>query len=250
MNEFYMKSNYEYFMEQMAKLAWKRGCLGNSQERKTAPVSFRKDAHEIKPLMARLDDRIFVPMKYLPLAAVCLLLAGCSKSSNSPSGSSEPECGVERWHVKILTDPAVSAIHWTPVMTTLAEQNSYPEISVSEDTTRMAFEDTVVTVKCTITAFVRESDKDIHLIIVDSSRDSMIAEIPSTQCAEVAASAYASEFDAAAQWVTNHLGTPSEDFKNVNVSATITGVLFQDFNHGQDGHARNYREIHPVTKIE
>ncbi len=184
----------------------------------------------------------------------CLLIAvfliGCSKSSNTPSASSEPECGIERWHVKILTDPAVASIHWIPVTTNIAEQNSFPEITVSEDTTRMAFEDTVVTVKCTITAFVREDDKDIHLILVDDANDSMIAEIPSTECAEVAASAYASEFDAAAQWVTNNLGAPSTNFKNVNVPVTITGVLFQDFNHGQDGHAKNYREIHPVTKIE
>ena len=181
---------------------------------------------------------------------LCLLMAGCSKSSNAPSSSSEPECGIERWHVKILTDPAVSSINWTAMTTTVAEQNTFPELMVSEDTGRMAFEEQAVTVQCTITAFVRESDKDIHLIIVDNSGDSMIAEIPSTECAEVAASKYAAQFDSASVWVTNNLGTPSTDFKNVNVPATITGVLFQDFNHGQDGHARNYREIHPVTKIQ
>jgi hypothetical protein len=184
----------------------------------------------------------------------CLLvagfMAGCSKSSNAPSGSPEPECGVERWHVKILTDPAVSQINWTPISTTIAEQNSFPEITVSEDTTRMAFEEQAMTVKCTITAFVREDDNDIHLIIVDDAHDSMIAEIPSTKCEEVAASNYAAQFDSASVWVTKNLGTPTTDFKNVNVPVTITGVLFQDFNHGQDGHAKNYREIHPVTKIE
>ena len=178
------------------------------------------------------------------------LIAGCSKSGTSPNSTSEPECGVERWHVKILTDPDTSSINWTPVTTTLAVQNSYPKLTVSEDTTRMAFEDSVVTVKCTIVAFKREDDKDIHLIIVDDAKDSMIAEIPSTECAEVAASAYASDFDAASQWVTTNLGIPSTSFKNVNKTATVTGVLFQDFNHGQDGHAKNYREIHPVTKIE
>ncbi len=190
--------------------------------------------------------------KNLYTIGLCVSLAGflacCSKSTNSPT--SEPECGIERWHVKILTDPAVSSINWTPVTTTVAEQNSFPEITVSEDTTRMAFEEQAVSVSSTIVAFVREDDKDIHLIIVDDAHDSMIAEIPSTECAEVAASAYASQFDAAAQWVTTNLGTPSTDFKNVNVTATITGVLFQDFAHGQDGHAKNYREIHPVTKIE
>jgi hypothetical protein len=192
--------------------------------------------------------------KCLSGIGLCLLVVGfipgCSKSSNAPSSSSEPECGIERWHVKILTDSAVSSINWTPVTTTVAEQNSFPELMISEDTGRMAFEEQAVTVSCTITAFVREDDKDIHLIIIDNSGDSMIAEIPSTECTEVAASAYASEFNSASDWVTNNLGTPGSDFKNVNKSATITGVLFQDFNHGQDGHAKNYREIHPVTKIE
>ena len=177
------------------------------------------------------------------------LIAGCSKSSG-PSSSSEPECGVERWHVKILTDPAVSQINGTPVTTTLAAQNAFPELSVSEDTTRMTFEEQAVTIACTIVAFKKEDDKDIHLILVDNAHDSMIAEIPSTDCAEVAASAYAADFDAASQWVTTNLGTPSTSFKNVSKAVTITGVLFQDFDHGQDGHAKNYREIHPVTKIE
>jgi hypothetical protein len=181
---------------------------------------------------------------------VVVIMGGCSKSSNAPSASSEPECGIERWHVKILTDSAVTFINWTPVTTTIAAQNAFPIIAVSEDTPRMAFEEQAVTVQCTITAFVREDDKDIHLIIVDNSGDSMIAEIPSTECAEVAASKYAPQFDSASVWVTNNLGMPGSDFKNVNKSATITGVLFQDFNHGQDGHAKNYREIHPVTKIE
>jgi len=192
--------------------------------------------------------------KYLLGIGLCLLLAGfiggCSKSSNAPSSSNEPECGVERWHVKILTDAASASIIWNPVTTTIAEQNAFPKISVSEDTTRMSFEEQSVTIACTIVAFKREDDKDIHLILIDASQDSMIAEVPSTDCAEVAASAYASDFIAASQWVTANLGTPTTDFKNVNKPATVTGVLFQDFDHGQDGHAKNYREIHPVTKIE
>ncbi len=181
---------------------------------------------------------------------IVAFLSGCSKSGNAPSASNEPECGVERWHVKILTDAAVSTINWTPTTTTIVAQNSFPEIKVSEDTGRMDFEEQAVSIQGTVIAFKREDDMDIHLILVDTFQDSMIAEIPSTSCAEVAASAYASEFDAASAWVTNNLGKPTTAFKNVNKSVTVTGVLFQDFNHGQDGHAKNYREIHPVTKIE
>jgi hypothetical protein len=190
-------------------------------------------------------------MKRYRWILLCILAAGCSKSNNNaPNSPSEPECGIERWHVKILTDPATSSINWTPISTTIAEQNGFPQVNVSEDTTRMAFEDTVVSMSCTIVAFKREDDKDIHLIVVDAALDSMIAEIPSTDCAEVAASSHASDFDAAAAWVSTNLGTPSTDFKHVSKSVTIIGVLFQDFPHGQDGHAKNYREVHPVTKIE
>lgn len=181
----------------------------------------------------------------------CLLIAGCSKSStNVPNSPSEPECGIERWHVKILTDAASANIIWTPVTTTIAEQNAFPKITVNEDTTRMSFEDTVVSLACRIVAFKREYDKDIHLILVDAAQDSMIGEIPGTSCAEVAASPHASDFEAAATWVSNNLGTPTTDFKHVSKSVTITGVLFQDFAHGQDGHSKNYREVHPVTKIQ
>ncbi|SRR5581483_6469607 len=188
--------------------------------------------------------------QYFVLISFALFAIGCSSSNNQPNSPSEPECGIERWHVKILTDPETKNIDWSAMSTTIAEQNTFPKISVSEDTGRMAFEEQAVTLTCTIAAFKKEDDHDIHLVLIDSSADSMIAEIPSTSCAEVAASAYASQFDAASQWVSQHLGTPGTDFRHTNARATITGVLFQDFDHGQTGHAKNYREIHPVTKIE
>jgi hypothetical protein len=181
---------------------------------------------------------------------LCILAAGCSSSNNQPNSPSEPECGIERWHVKILTDAASSNIDWTPVATTIAQQNAFPQLIVSEDTTRMAFEEQAVSMACTIVEFKKEDDRDIHLVLVDTAQDSMIAEIPGTSCAEVAASSHAAGFDAAAKWISDHLGTPDTYFKHVNVSATITGVLFQDFAHGQEGHAKNYREIHPVTNIQ
>lgn len=161
----------------------------------------------------------------------------------------EANCGVERWSVKILTDTAVHSINWTPVQTTVAQENSFPQVSISEDIGRLDFEKQAVTLTATITAFKREDDSDIHLILVDQG-DSMIAEIPNTSCQEVDASSFAPQFIQAAAWIATNLGKPSSDFKHVNKQATITGVRFQDFNHSQDGHAKNYREIHPVTKIE
>src|SRR5690348_1647729 len=94
---------------------------------------------------------------------LCLVFAACSKPNNSPNSPSEPECGIERWHVKILTDPASANINWTPKATTVAEQNAFPKITVSQDTSRMAFEEQAVSVQATIVAFKQEDDKDIHL---------------------------------------------------------------------------------------
>src|SRR5579872_4198678 len=103
-------------------------------------------------------------MKRYRWILLCILAAGCSKSNNnSPNSPSGPECGIERWHVKILTDAASANINWTPVSTTIAAQNAFQQISVSEDTTRMSFEEQAVSMSATIVAFKMEDDKDIHL---------------------------------------------------------------------------------------
>jgi hypothetical protein len=177
---------------------------------------------------------------------------GCAKSSQpSPSAdTTETECGVERWNVKTLTDPDTSSIVWTPVASTIAEQNGFAEISVDVNTPRQDFEKKVVTIQCNIVAYKKEDDSDIHLVLLDAQNDSMIGEIPSIYCNEVAGSPYASEFQTASQWITDNLGKPSTDFKYSNAQVTITGVQFQDFEHEEVGHAKNYREIHPVLKIQ
>ena len=192
-------------------------------------------------------------MKSSPfLVFLSLIAIGCSKSS-APSSSTDftgVECGVERWNVKTLLDSDASSISWTPVASTVAQQNGYTEVSVGENTPRLDFEKQVVSIQCTIMAYKKEGDSDIHLVLLDAQNDSMIGEIPSIYCSEVGASPYASEFSAASHWVTNNLGKPSTSFKYSNISVTITGVQFQDFEHEEVGHAKNYREIHPVIKIE
>jgi len=182
---------------------------------------------------------------------LCIIVAGCSKSS-APTTSNAPqtECGVERWSVKTLSDTGTASISWTPIASTIAQQNTFPEVSVSEEETRLSFEKIVVSIQCTISAYKKEDDSDIHLVLLDAQNDSMIGEIPSVDCQEVAGSPYASDFQAASQWVTDNLGKPSTSFKSAKASVTITGVQFQDFEHEEVGHAKNYREIHPVIKIQ
>ncbi|HWF44320.1 MAG TPA: hypothetical protein VG537_06740 [Candidatus Kapabacteria bacterium] len=181
-----------------------------------------------------------------------MIAVGCSKSSSPPSetNTQSVECGVERWQVKTLTDADAASIDWTPIASSIRDQDTNVQVSVQEETPRMKFEEQVVSIPCTIVAFKQEDDSDIHLVLRNALADSMIAEIPNLSCAEAGTSPRAADFQSAHDWVTSHLGIPKSDFKSSNISVTVTGVLFQDFPHGQKGHANNYREIHPVIRIE
>ena len=189
----------------------------------------------------------------LAVSTISLLTLACSKSPETspmtPSDSMKA-CGVERWSVKNLFDADVAAIDWSAQLSSIAIQDTNKEIAVSEFTPRLGFEKQTVSIPCTIVQFKLEDDSDVHLIMVDDQQDSMIGEIPSVSCAEVEASHYSAQFSGARSWLIAHLGKPTTSFKTVSVPATVTGVLFQDFDHGQKGHAKNYREIHPVTEIE
>jgi hypothetical protein len=39
MNESFEKRDFAFLLERMAKTAWKRGVIGNSQEKEIAPIS-------------------------------------------------------------------------------------------------------------------------------------------------------------------------------------------------------------------
>ncbi len=194
-----------------------------------------------------MRNRITVRFIYALLVISLPALYSCSKSS---SDTAEPECGIERWHVKNLLDIDAPLVSTMPMATSIAAQDSFARDSVNENTRRLDFEKETVSIPCTIVQFKKEDDNDIHLILVDDQLDSMIAEVPSTDCAEVAASSHASDFAAAGLWVRQNLGNPTSNFKNADQKVTVTGVLFQDFPHGQKGHATNYREVHPVLRIQ
>ena len=194
-----------------------------------------------------------LPLRLIVLAVLAFgLLHSCSKSSDSPTQSAVDsiQCGVERWGVKTLTDSDAGSVALAAINSSIFEQDTCAQVTVGEQTPRLAFERQLVRIPCTIVAFKHEDDSDIHLIITDDIQDTMIAEIPSVSCPVVSTSAHAGDYRAAAQWVASNLGKLTTSFKHVSMKATITGVVFQDFAHGQTGHSPNYREIHPVLKIE
>jgi len=91
-----------------------------------------------------------------------------------------------------------------------------------------------------------EEDGDVHIVIADVEDPSktMIAEIPSPDCAGACASRHVEEFRTASAVITKLSNQAPR------ASVVVTGVGFFDFLHGQTGAAPNGIELHPVLKIE
>jgi hypothetical protein len=165
---------------------------------------------------------------------------------NSATGS----CGVERWSVKTGTDADASKINLQSTtsstishLTSLAAPGTLPANNRVQPT-----ETTVFQLSATLVEYKLESDSDYHLVIKDSSGNTMISEIPDPACVGSGSPLLSSitkarnEFDAKYH--------PTTSFQTANVPVTVTGVGFFDFLHGQTGVAPNGIELHAVLDIQ
>jgi hypothetical protein len=93
-----------------------------------------------------------------------------------------------------------------------------------------------------------EADSDIHLVIADpTAGGTMIAESPAPACTHGAAPAARRMMARARASIIRACGIPpSRFFRLLGGAATISGVGFFDFQHGQRGVAPNAIELHPV----
>jgi hypothetical protein len=173
-----------------------------------------------------------VVARQLAVAAAILLTA--SWVTTLPAGArTDPHtralCGEERWVVKTLQD----RLHLLPVHTvTLRYLVTLPR-PASLPYARLPFERHVFRVIAAVTAIRPGEDGDYHLILEAGGR-SMIAETPEVGCTSRATPAMRSAMQAARRSA------------RVCARAVITGVVFFDNYHGQDGVAPNAIELHPV----
>lgn len=167
----------------------------------------------------------------------------------------------QRWSVKTGADPGAQVlVGQAPTATTIAAMRAFPVPAVlPQDARSPGVEETVWQLDATLSGYKRESDGDYHLVIEDSQRNTMIAEIPDpgqlaqgsffAQQIAVARQAFDSQFgihEAPAQLEAAVLGT---SLVHVTELVTLQGLGFFDFAHGQDGVAPNAIELHPVISI-
>ncbi len=166
------------------------------------------------------------------------------------------KCGVERWAVKTLTDADADEVDLTPVVRTPFQLRKLEEPEEKPDNGRLGdVERAVYEVHGVILGWIREADKDIHIVIASESNHAttIIAEVPSSDCRRVCLSDSRTAFDDVRQALATRLGTPPTRYKELSspVRVRITGVGFFDQRHStpQHGVAPNNFELHPVIAV-
>jgi hypothetical protein len=185
------------------------------------------------------------------LAFLALTAGGLSGllSVGPDDEGAEGTCGVERWSVKTGTDADVGAIDLAnPVPTTVAALRSLAKPALLPANTRIRpTETTVYSITAMLSVYKREDDADYHIVIVDSAGNTMITEIPDPACVGPGSPLAAGIQNARAEFDARL--NPTTTFKTANMQATVTGVGFFDFLHGQTGVAPNGIELHPLLDI-
>jgi hypothetical protein len=185
--------------------------------------------------------------------ALCLALASflAFNVAPAPSRTSVAACGVERWSVKTLSDSRARLVRRRRSTTVNALRRLRPPANSSGR--RVApVETTIWTVHASLLATKVESDEDIHLVIAQPHHlaHTMIVEFPATDCTVGASPRHRAQMRAARAAFVAACGQPSDSsFDNLRGTATISGVGFFDFDHGQDGVAPNAIELHPVLSF-
>ena len=158
------------------------------------------------------------------------------------------ECGgSDRWDVKVLTDKEAALVKYKPRITTIKKLVALITPLVHGNTPRMKMEMQVYKVECNIVEYIKEDDKDYHLVITDKD-DTMIAEIPDADCPDAQKSKHHKEFAEARS--TFELARKDKSYKKHRWR--IYGVAFVDIKHGTPpkGCPANRIELHPVLKME
>jgi hypothetical protein len=156
-------------------------------------------------------------------------------------------CGNERWAVKTLTDPAAREVNFKPRPDSIARLVTLtPPAQLGA---RTKAEKVTASMRVRLIATKLEPDGDIHLIVGEPSNvaTTMIVEFPDLGCTRGAQHRWAMELAKRRLLATE--GPVGDTYRSLSGTATVSGVIFFDFLHGQRGVAPNGIELHPVLRF-
>ena len=196
----------------------------------------------------------------LSILLICLILALVLYRylhRSSPQISCGQHCGTERWQIKTVSDPESRKIDWSPRSSSISDLLKLEAPKVLDDS-RTEAETRVYSVQAILMGWKAETgthgDRDYHVVLADPSdpQQTLIAEVPSSDCTGACSSSHVEQFLETRQELVNHLPAPQAHFRRLNPSwlVRVQGVGFFDIYHNQIGVAENCLELHPVLHIE
>jgi hypothetical protein len=185
------------------------------------------------------------------LGVAALALVGAFVlATPTPARFERASCGVERWSVKTLQDPAGRTLDLSMVKkTTVSKLRAFPVARGAGGSRGQGVESTVYEIKARLVEAKLEDDDDIHLVVkgLPTVGGTMIVEFPTVACSSKAATKAKTLIKQARDAFVAACGMPgSSGFRKLSGTATLRGVGFFDFLHGQRGVAPNGIELHPV----
>ena len=186
----------------------------------------------------------------MKVAAVAVLVVVAALAANAQRIKARPAgmCGRELWDLKTLSDPRRNLVYLRPIPTTVAAIAARRPPRRTPTLRARGFERHIWRVNAQITEYRLEDDSDIHMILFGDDAY-MIAEMPSPSCLPRRTRLRRSIIDARTLF-EQQCGAATDEWRSLGAVAQIDGVGFWDFPHGQDGHAENDAELHPVTQIK
>lgn len=196
------------------------------------------------------------------------------KSSRGKSGTTAScgtKCGVERWPLKTLTDPEASAFQNATATETTVPKLVSETAPAKLTNVRAPLEKQLFHLSALLIGWKEElgstggagtkgssgtsiPDHDFHMVIADpaDTKTQMIIEVPDPACQAVCSSLFVDKFKTARSTVSSQLGPPTSSVVELPKPwlVEVTGPALFDFNHNQDGLAKNCIEIHPVLEIK
>jgi hypothetical protein len=157
-------------------------------------------------------------------------------------------CPVDRAPVKAATDAQASQIGLLPLPAEIASLHAIPAPRPLPHDSRIApVETTIHNVTATLIAYRVTPESEIHLVLSDEARRTIVAKIPSPAC--TAGSVFQFEIERArAEFERRY--TPVDVFTEVRRAVEVQGVGFFDFLQEQRGLAPNGLSLYPVTSID
>jgi len=193
-----------------------------------------------------------ISMTYCCLLALQLFSCNSNKQEKIKQ-EIEQDCGEERWNVKTLSDDDTAFINFDCII----QSTVYDQIKLTTPynilDSRLVSETPVYSIDCYILEYKEEEDRDIHVIIQGINTDeTMVIEIVNPECSSIKRTSRYNQLKELYEWFTRNIGIPTNSFISLDKPklATITGIGFWDFLHGQNGMAENGREIHPVLSMK